>query len=52
MYGEINEAELETKYDETTKLSYNICDPIDDIYDAVKDLCKITELAQTPYSAQ
>ena len=35
MYRKINESGLQKRYDETTKLSYNISDPIDDIYNAV-----------------
>ena len=31
-YGKFNEKELQTKYDETTKLTYNVSDPIDDIF--------------------
>jgi len=49
-YGKINEQELQTKYDETTKMSYHVSDPIDDIYNAVEDLCEIADLAETPYS--
>ena len=49
-YGKINENELQTKYDETTKLAYNVSDPIDDIFNSVEDLCKIAELANFPYS--
>ena len=44
-YGRINENELQTKYDETKKLEYNVSDPIDDIFNSVEDLCKIAELA-------
>ena len=49
-YGKINEQELQTKYDETTKMSYSVSDPIDDIFNAVEDLCEIAEFADTPYS--
>ena len=49
-YGKINEQELQTKYDETIKLSYSVSDPIDDIFNAVEDLCEIAEFADTPYS--
>ena len=49
-YGKINENELQTKYDETTKLAYNVSDPIDEIFNSVEDLCKILELANCPYS--
>ena len=49
-YGKINEQELQTKYDKTTKMSYHVSDPIDDIYNAVEDLCEIADLAETPYS--
>ena len=51
-YGKINESELRLKHDETTKLTYNISDPVNDILNAVKDLCEIAELAQTPYSVR
>ena len=51
-YGRINENELQTKYDETTKLTYNVSDPIDDIFNSVEDLCKIAELTNFPYSAR
>ena len=51
-YGKINEGELQNKYDETTKLTYVISDPIDDIYNAVEDLCEIAEFAHTPYTAR
>ena len=40
-YGRTNENELQTNYDETTKLAYNVSDPIDDIFNSVEDLCKI-----------
>ena len=33
-------------------MTYNISDPIDDIFNAVEDLCEISEIAQTPYSAR
>ena len=49
-YGKINEQELQGKYDETIKLSYLISNPIDDIFNAVEDLCKIAEFAEAPYS--
>ena len=49
-YGKINEQELQTKYDDTTKMSYSVSDPIDDIFNAVEDLCEIAEFADTPYS--
>ena len=49
-YGKINEQELQTKHDEITKMSYSVSDPIDDIYNAIEDLCEIAEFAQTPYS--
>ena len=51
-YGRINENELQTKYDGTTKLAYNVSDPINDIFNSVEDLCKIAELANFPYSAR
>ena len=51
-YGKINEAELQQKYDETTKLNFDISDPIDNIFNAVEDLCEIAEFAKTPYSAR
>ena len=41
-YGRINKNELQTKYDEKTKLAYNLKDPIDDIFNSVEDLCKIS----------
>ena len=51
-YGRINENELKTKYDKTTKLTYNVSEPIDDIFNSVKDLCGIAELENCPYSAR
>ena len=51
-YGKINEQELQTKYDETTKMSYSVSEPIDDIFNAVEDLCEIAEFAETPYSSR
>ena len=51
-YGRINENELQTKYDETTKLAYNVSGPIDDIFNSVEDICEISELANCPYSAR
>ena len=51
-YGKINEQELQAKYDETIKLSYSVSDPIDDIFNAVEDLCEIAEFADTPYSSR
>jgi len=39
--GKIHESELQIKYNETIKLIYNISDPIDDIFNAVGDLCEI-----------
>ena len=50
MYGKIIEAELQTKYDATTKMQYDINEPIDDIFNAVEDLCEITEFAKSPYT--
>ena len=47
--GRINENKLQTKYDDTKKLAYNVSDPIDDIFNSVEDLCKISELANFPY---
>ena len=40
---------MQLKYDTTTKLTYNISYPVDDIFNAVKDLCEIAEFAQTLY---
>ena len=51
-YGRINENEIQTKYDETTKLAYNVSDPIDNIFNSVKDLCEIEELENFLYSAR
>ena len=48
--GIINENELQNKYDKTTKLTYNVSDPIDEIFNSVEDLCKIAELANCLYS--
>ena len=48
-YGRFNENKLQTKYDKTTKLTYNASDPIDDIFNSVEDLCEILELANCPY---
>ena len=49
-YGKINGQELQQKYDDTIKLPYSITDPIDDIFNAVEDLCEIAEFAESPYS--
>ena len=43
--AKINESELQLKYDETTKLTFNISYPVDNILNAVKELCKIAEFA-------
>ena len=40
-YGKINENDLQNKNDETTKLAYNVSNPIDDIFNSVEDLCEI-----------
>ena len=40
-YGRINENKLQTKNDKITKLTYNVSDPIDDIFNSVEDLCEI-----------
>ena len=32
--------------------SHNVSAPIDDVFNAVEDLCKITELENCPYSAR
>ena len=37
-YGTLNKSELQSKYDETTKLTYNTSDSIDDMSNAVKNL--------------
>ena len=50
--GIINENELQNKYDKTTKLTYNVSDPIDEIFNSVKYLCKILELENFLYSAR
>ena len=42
---------MQEKYDETTKLAYNISYPIDNTFNTVKDLCEIAEFANNPYSA-
>ena len=49
-YGKISEAELQTKYDAATKMQYDIIEPIDDIFNAVEDLCEIAEFARSPYT--
>ena len=51
-YGKMNENELQEKYDETTKLTYDVSDPIDDIFNSVKDLCKVAEFENCLYSAR
>ena len=43
-HGRKNKNELQTKYDTTTKLAYNVSDPIDDIFNSVEDLCEIAQL--------
>ena len=50
-YGKIDGQELQTKYDETTDMSYSVSEPIDDISNAVEDLCGIAEFAESPYSS-
>ena len=42
-YGKINEQELQTKYDDTTKLHHNVSYPIDDIFNTVEDLGEIAQ---------
>ena len=49
-YGNINEAELQEKHDATTKLTYDVSEPIDVIFNAVEDLCEIADLAGCPFS--
>ena len=51
-YGNINENELQTQYDITTKLTYDVSEPIDDAFNTVEDLYKVTELADCPYLAR
>ena len=46
----MNENELQEKYDETKKLTYDVSDPIDDIFNSVEDLCKVAELENCLYS--
>ena len=48
-YGKINEQEFQTKYDEITKLHYNVSHPINNIFNTVEDLCKIAEFTSMPY---
>ena len=49
-YRRINESELQAKYDETTRLSYDISHPIEGIYNAIEDPCEIAEFAENVYS--
>ena len=51
-YGKVNEQELQTKHNETTKMVYNITNPINDISNAVGDLVKLAELNKCPYTPQ
>ena len=51
-YGKISETELQEKYDETIKLTYQISEPIDVIFDAVEDLCEIADIAGTAYTPE
>ena len=48
-YGKINENELQEKYDTTTKIAYNMSEPIDTIVSVVEDICEIAELEGFPY---
>ena len=45
-YGAITEHELQEKYDETLKITYNVTEPIDEIFNAVKDLCEVADAIQ------
>ena len=49
-YGKITEHELQEKYDETLKLTYDVNEPIDIIFNAVEDLCEVAELAESAYT--
>ena len=49
-YGKITEHELQEKYDETLKLTYDVSEPIDTIFNAVEDLCEVAELADSAYT--
>ena len=49
-YGKINEQELQEKHDTTLKITYDVSEPIDIIFNAVEDLCEIADLAGCPYS--
>ena len=47
-YSKIKEQKLQEKYDETLKITYNGSEPINDIFNAVKDLYKVAVLARSP----
>lgn len=49
-YGKVLEHELYGKYDITTKLTYNMSDPINKIFNLVEDLCEAAKLGNYPYS--
>ena len=49
-YRKIKEQELQTKFDETIHISYRITDPINNIFNAVKDLVELAELTGYPYT--
>ena len=48
-YGKINEQEFQTKYDETTKMTYSVSDPIDDIFNAVEVKSPNLQTRHTPH---
>ena len=50
IYSKIVENQLEEKYDNVTKILYDIVDPIDLIFNDVNDLHEIRKLARRPYA--
>ena len=48
-YGNINEAKLQEKHDNMARLTYDVSEPIDIIFNAIEDLYKIADLAGCPY---
>ena len=47
-YEKVNEQELQTKYNKTTKMAYNITDPIDNIFNTAEDLVELAKLTECP----
>ena len=51
-YGKINETESHDNHDTTAKLTYDVSEPINTIFNAVEDLCRVVELSGSPYASR